>query len=192
MQAHREAFAYTGFIKDAGGLFVMFHNMLAGYNRQAALEYSNFWALRRNPQYYDYSDLGGDCTNFISQCIYAGSGVMNYNGDAGWYYRNGNDKAPAWTAARFLYPFLTGNFMGPGPYGMEADVSRIEAGDIVQLAFQDPGIFTHSLFVAACGSPATMDNIRINTHTYDRLNYPLIQYSWSGIRFIKILGVRIQ
>ena len=163
---------------------------LSTYNRQMAVEYANFWAFNRNPQYYDYSNLGGDCTNFISQCIYAGSGVMNYTRDIGWYYRNANDKAPAWTAARYLHPFLTRYTADPGPYGTEADVSQIEVGDIVQLAFQDTGTFTHSLFVVNCGSPAAIGNIRINTHTYDRLDYPLTNYFWSRIRFIRILGVR--
>ena len=46
------------------------------YNRQKCLEYANQWALSRNPKYYDYEKIGGDCTNFASQCIYAGSGVI--------------------------------------------------------------------------------------------------------------------
>ena len=48
------------------------------YNRANAVAYAKKWAYGRNPKYYDFSDLGGDCTNFASQCIYAGSGVMNY------------------------------------------------------------------------------------------------------------------
>ena len=48
------------------------------YDREAAVEYANKWAYGRNPRFYDFSQLGGDCTNFASQCIYAGSGIMNY------------------------------------------------------------------------------------------------------------------
>ena len=48
------------------------------YNRENAVAYAKKWAYGRNPKYYDFSDLGGDCTNFASQCIYAGSGIMNY------------------------------------------------------------------------------------------------------------------
>ena len=51
---------------------------LIPYNREKAIEYANTWAYGRNPAYYDYSNLGGDCTNFISQCLYAGGGIMNY------------------------------------------------------------------------------------------------------------------
>ncbi len=39
--------------------------------------YAHLWAYGRNPRYYDYEGIGGDCTNFASQCIYAGAGVMN-------------------------------------------------------------------------------------------------------------------
>ena len=56
------------------------------YNRANAVAYAKKWAYGRNPKYYDFSDLGGDCTNFASQCIYAGSGVMNYTPTYGWYY----------------------------------------------------------------------------------------------------------
>ena len=39
------------------------------YDRQKAVDYALTWALDRNPKFYDFSSLGGDCTNFISQCI---------------------------------------------------------------------------------------------------------------------------
>ncbi len=47
--------------------------------------YAHRWAYGRNPAFYDYEHLGGDCTNFASQCIYAGSGVMNFTPTFGWY-----------------------------------------------------------------------------------------------------------
>jgi len=37
---------------------------LQAYDRAAAVAYARKWALSRNPRYYDYEDLGGDCTNF--------------------------------------------------------------------------------------------------------------------------------
>ena len=41
-------------------------------------EYANKWAFSRNPKYYNFDNIGGDCTSFVSQCILAGSNVMNY------------------------------------------------------------------------------------------------------------------
>ena len=60
------------------------------YDRRAAVLYAHRWAYGRNPAFYDYEGLGGDCTNFASQCIYAGSGVMNFTPTFGWYYIDSN------------------------------------------------------------------------------------------------------
>ena len=76
---------------------------LLEYNRQAAYDYAKKWALGRNPAFYDFSAIGGDCTNFASQCIYAGAGVMNYTPTFGWFYRSANDRTPSWTGVEFLY-----------------------------------------------------------------------------------------
>ena len=66
------------------------------YDRLEAVIYAHRWAYGRNPAFYDYEEIGGDCTNYASQCIYAGTGVMNYTPTFGWYYINSNDKSPSW------------------------------------------------------------------------------------------------
>ena len=47
------------------------------YDRLEAVSYAHRWAYGRNPAFYDYEEIGGDCTNYASQCIYVGTGVMN-------------------------------------------------------------------------------------------------------------------
>lgn len=42
------------------------------YDRNKSVEYARKWALGRNPLYYNYDNIGGDCTNFISQCLFEG------------------------------------------------------------------------------------------------------------------------
>ena len=61
------------------------------YDRNSATEYAKKWAYLRNPKYYNFDPVGGDCTSFTSQCIYEGSKVMNYDKKNGWYYINGNN-----------------------------------------------------------------------------------------------------
>ena len=87
----------------------------SGYDRVRAVSYALKWALSRNPRYYDFENIGGDCTNFVSQCLYAGCRVMNYSGDDGWYYISPDDRAPAWTGVEFLNRFLLTN-KGPAVY----------------------------------------------------------------------------
>ena len=92
---------------------------LAPYDRAAAVMYAHRWAYGRNPQFYDYESLGGDCTNFASQCLYAGGGLMNYTPELGWFYINGSNKAPAWTGVQYLFQFLLrkGQSIGPVEIG---------------------------------------------------------------------------
>ena len=76
------------------------------YDRNSALAYTKKWALARNSKYYNFDAVGGDCTSFVSQCLFDGSKKMNYNE---WYYNNGYDKSPSWSGVEFLYNFLIKN-----------------------------------------------------------------------------------
>ena len=110
------------------------------YDRNATVDYAHRWAMGRNPAYYNYNGIGGDCTNFASQVIYSGSGVMNHS-TAGWYYNNGNNHSASWTSVEFLHEFLIRD-NGVGPFAREVDMGDILPGDIIQLSFI-PGRFGH-------------------------------------------------
>lgn len=155
-----------------------------GYNRQDALDYAEKWAFGRNPKYLDFEELGGDCTNFISQCIYAGCEIMNPSKDNGWYYYTSFDRAPAWTSVRFLYEFLTTN-ESVGPYAAEVDITGVEAGDIIQLGDSE-GLFYHSLIIVKL----TLENIYVAAHSFDAYMKPLSEYEFEAIRFLHIFGAR--
>lgn len=159
------------------------------YDRQKAVDYAHTWAYKRNPAYYDFEDIGGDCTNFASQCIYAGSGVMNHTPLYGWYYIDSNKRTPSWTGVNFLYNFLVSN-RETGPYAHLADVKDVKPGDIAQLSFTGGGVFHHSPVIVETGNPPKLDNILIATHTYDADYYPLTNFNWNEIRFLHITGVR--
>jgi hypothetical protein len=77
------------------------------YNRMRAVEYARTWALDRNPLFIDFTGIGGNCTNFVSQCVLAGSCVMNYTPDFGWYYVSAEDRAPAWSSVEYFFDFIT-------------------------------------------------------------------------------------
>lgn len=161
--------------------------MLLPYDRDAAVAYARKWGLARNPQYYDYDALGGDCTNFASQCLYAGSRVMNYKPTFGWYYIGPNNHSPSWTGVPYLYNFLT-RVSGIGPAGAEVLIARVEPGDISQFAGASPR-FSHTQVIVSVGDPPGLDNIRICAHTFDCLDRPLSTYHFQKIRFIHIKGV---
>ncbi|MEG2420195.1 MAG: amidase domain-containing protein [Oscillospiraceae bacterium] len=158
------------------------------YDREAAILYAHRWAYGRNPLYYNYDDIGGDCTNFSSQCLYAGTGVMNYTPDFGWYYLDANRKAPAWTGVPYFNQFMTRQPpTGPGPVMEKSDLAGIIPGDFIQLRFVE-NLFAHTVIVVAMGSPATPENTLIAAHSYDADFYPLSEYYAKELRFLHVLG----
>lgn len=157
------------------------------YNRTAVIEYARKWAYLRNPNYYNFDKVGGDCTSFVSQCIYAGSKVMNYDTNKGWYYKNGNNKSPSWSGVEFLYNFLVQN-KGVGPRGKKVEQNEIELGDIAQLSF-DGNKFAHTLVIVNIENANDLNKIYIASHTIDSFNKKISSYDFKKIRFVHINGV---
>ena len=142
------------------------------YKRDDSVKYAKKWAYLRNPKYYNYDAIGGDCTNFVSQCIYEGCKVMNYDKINGWYYKKAYDKSPSWTGVEFLYKFLINN-KGIGPFAKKCNIEDVEIGDIIQLSFD--GIkFSHTLFIVE----KIDNNIYVATHTFDSYGRNLNTYSY--------------
>lgn len=154
------------------------------YDRNAAVAYARQWALKRNPYFYDFQNIGGDCTNFASQCIYAGAKIMNYTPVFGWYYRSLDDRTASWTGVEYLYNFLTSN-TSVGPYGREVPQEEAEPGDVVQLGRAD-GDFYHTPVITR-----VYPEILVCAHTYDALDRPLSTYNFYTARFLHIDGVRV-
>jgi len=153
------------------------------FNRIAAISYAKKWALSRNPKYYNFDPVGGDCTSFVSQCLFAGSTKMNYNSKNGWFYKNGYNKSPSWSGVEYLYNFLINN-KSFGPRGKDVFQTEIEAGDIAQLSFSG-NKFEHSLFIL---DPLTLS---VAAHTYDVLGKKISEYTFAKVRFVHIVDVGI-
>jgi len=158
------------------------------YDRQAAVAYAHRWAYGRNPAFFDFSGIGGDCTNFASQCVFAGSGVMNFAPVYGWFYRSASDRTPSWTGVQFFYNFITAN-RGPGPFATETDISRMEIGDVVQLATLQQNYHHTPVIVAINGTPS-LETVLVAAHSNDADYRPLSGYAIRKIRFLHIEGVR--
>ncbi|MBE6910562.1 MAG: amidase [Ruminococcaceae bacterium] len=158
------------------------------YDRAAAVRYAHEWAYSRNPLYYDYENLGGDCTNFASQCIFAGSGVMDYTPTYGWYYLDANRKAPAWTGVPYLFNYLLRTHAAVGPAAQDVSLAALLPGDIVQLSF-DGARWAHSPVVVSVGEPRSYENVLVAAHTYDADYRPLATYEFALVRCLHIFGV---
>lgn len=148
------------------------------YDREAALRYAHKWAYERNPEYYDFDGLGGDCTNFVSQVLAAGGAEQNYSQN-GWYFNSINDRSPSWSGVNELYEFLVSEHdVGPG--ARVVDVSEAMAGDIVQLGSFENGYY-HSLIIV------DPENMLVAAHTVDSDYRPLSSYNYDYFRVLHVI-----
>lgn len=164
------------------------------YDRGRAVEYAKKWALSRNDLFYDFTGGGGNCTNFASQCVLAGSLVMNPTEIFGWYYVSIDNRAPAWTGVEEFYNFMCGlGDFAPknervGPFCTEVERERAEVGDVVQLA-NPMGEFYHSLVVSGFSEDG---DILVCAQSNDALDRPLSTYNYAVARFLHVEGVNVE
>ncbi len=156
------------------------------YRRERAREYAERWALSRNPLFYDYTGIGGNCTNFVSQSLYAGSCEMNFTPVYGWYYLSSTDRTASWTGVDYLYQFLVGN-TGVGPFAREVSEDELTVGDVIQLQNAE-GRYYHTLLVTGFGENTYL----VAAQSNDAYNRPLDSYEYSGARFLHIEGVGVE
>lgn len=159
--------------------------MIIEYDRKSASLYAEKWALSYNPNFYHFGGVGGDCTNYISQCLFAGNAKMNYDKINGWYYIDSNNRSASWTAVNYLEKFILNN-KGIGPFGHIASKATIEIGDLVQIR-QNPFRFNHTVII----TKIVGDKIYVCAHSNDTLNKLLTDYKYIELKYIKIDGIRV-
>lgn len=152
------------------------------YNRQKAIEYAFNFYNKRNPEYYAFDNLGGDCTNFICQCLHAGGIPMNYEKD-GWYYINLNNRSTSWSGVNEFYSFAINNRQ-KGAKAKETELSELMVGDVIQLG--NDSKFYHTLIVTKILFPKTFNNVYVAAHDRDAFDRVLNSYVFKKARFLHI------
>ena len=156
------------------------------YNRENAVAYARKYAFSQNSLFANFAGIGGNCTNFVSQAIYAGSCEMNYKPTFGWYFISLDEHSPSWTGVEYFYNFMIEN-TDVGPFGRVAAADEVEIGDVIQLARNEEGYY-HSLLVVGFDG----EDILVAAQTDNAYARPLSTYDYDYSRFIKILGVRME
>ena len=156
------------------------------YNRENAVAYARKYAFSQNSLFANFAGIGGNCTNFVSQCIYAGSCEMNYKPTFGWYYISLDERSPSWSGVEYFYNFIIEN-TDVGPFGRVATSDELENGDVIQLGRNDEG-FYHTLLVVGFDG----EDILVAAQTDNAYARPLSTYNYDFARYIKILGVRLE
>lgn len=156
------------------------------YDRHAAVQYAEHWWNSYNP---DYRVFEVDCTNYISQCLYAGGAPMRGAPvrDQGWWYQ-GDSWSLSWAVAHSLRWYLSGSTKGLKGKTVESPESLIP-GDVICYDFQGDGRWDHNTIVVAKdgeGMPlvnAHTDNSRNRYWSYEDSTAwtPNIQYKFFRI-----------
>lgn len=141
------------------------------YNRNKAKEYAERWWNDYNPRFRKFSV---DCTNFVSQCLYAGGFPMQDSGsrNRGWWYRGSggaNDSwSFSWSVAHSLHWYLAGGDT-PIPVWEVHRPEELAVGDVICYDWSGNGRWAHNTIVTGhdgTGAPL------VNAHTVNSRNRP--------------------
>ncbi|WP_442603014.1 amidase domain-containing protein [Paenibacillus sp. KN14-4R] len=121
------------------------------YSRDKVAQYAERWWDSYNPAYLKFEV---DCTNFVSQCLFAGGAPMNYTGkrDQGWWYvgKNYNQElwSFSWAVANALESYVPHS--NKGLRGKIVSSPReLDIGDMISYDWEGDGKYTHSTVVVA-------------------------------------------
>ncbi|WNQ12117.1 amidase domain-containing protein [Paenibacillus aurantius] len=137
---------------------------VAVYDREAAGRYADTWWNSYNPRFLHFEV---DCSNYVSQCLFAGGAPMNYTGkrEAGWWFQGRSGKQELWSFSWAVANSLR-LYLGGSRTGLRAetvtDPRRLKVGDVISYSWNGDGRFGHSTIVAgldANGMPL------VNAHT---------------------------
>lgn len=159
--------------------------MTKAYDREQAVSYARRWALGQNPDFFHFGGIGGDCTNFVSQCLLAGGGVMNFDEYYGWFYIDSARRSPSWASVEYLRRFLLTQSV-KGPFARLEGLQNLQIGDIIQLR-QNPLRFNHSVII----SKMEGGEIFVCAHSDNSLDRPLSSYKYLEATGLHIIGVQI-
>ena len=165
------------------------------YDRAAAVAYLDRYSHSRNPEWYNFTDEGGNCQNYASQALLAGGIPMDYDGEEQWKcYIEDPDYDPginedetaygrtrSWVNVGYFYNYAKYN-EGEG-LAAETDVNLYYAqpGDIIMVG--NAGL-SHTVMV----SKIVDGHILVDSNSIDMKDYPLEAYTYTNITLIKILG----
>ncbi|MCM1544082.1 MAG: amidase domain-containing protein, partial [Ruminococcus sp.] len=120
---------------------------LSGYSNYVAAQWAidhlhDSWSILEGQGYYDN---GGDCANFVSQCIYMGGmdmeNLWNY---AGYYAHYGTPTDGSWIRAHQLYNYVVSQ---GGISINNPSASQVSVGDLIFWKTTSDGRMHHSAIV---------------------------------------------
>lgn len=164
------------------------------YDARSAVRYALTYALNPNGNYRFFpsiGDGGGNCTNFISQCLKAGGAPFAYDAYSWWYRGRGgaSDKwTLSWSVAHSLYWTLKkrekSNVRGLKPVEVPS-IGMLSLGDLIQYENSN-GVIYHSAIITAMTVEGGQRMPLISQNTYNAVNITHIKPKAKKMHFMKI------
>lgn len=135
------------------------------YRREAAAAYAEQWWNAPNPAYHNFEV---NCTNYVSQCIFAGGAPMNYTGkrESGWWYKGRSNGQELWSYSWAVANGLQQYLRQPRSFGLRAESMSspldLMLGDVICYDWDGTGRFGHNTVVTAF-TPDGMPLVNANT-----------------------------
>lgn len=158
------------------------------YDRAAAYDYLMAYCGKRNPAWYAYDDVGGNCMNFGSQVLLAGGIPEDEKGDEEWYWDGQNDLDLSWINVGRFYDYCRDN----EGYGLVADTEAGyytgEVGDVLIVGFA--GDHRHTTVISHVVKDESGDTVDylISCNTTNYRDFPASAYYYTFHRLVKIYG----
>ncbi|MGG1638061.1 amidase domain-containing protein [Paenibacillus sp. FSL K6-3182] len=142
------------------------------YRRDLVAAYADRWWNEGNPAYELFEV---NCTNYVSQCIFAGNAPMNYTGkrETGWWYKGRNKGSEWWSYSWAVSNAITNYLTGSKTSGLRAEVvqsaDELQLGDVITYDWNGDHRFQHSTIVTAFdsfGMPLVNANTVSSRHRY--------------------------
>nr|WP_246427854.1 amidase domain-containing protein [Paenibacillus phyllosphaerae] len=142
------------------------------YRRDLAAAYADRWWNEANPAYENFEV---NCTNYVSQCVFAGQAPMNSTGrrDTGWWYKGRSGGRELWSYSWAVSNALQSYLAGSRRSGLRATVvesaGELALGDLILYDWSGDGRFQHSTVVTAfdsSGMPLVNANTVPSRHRY--------------------------
>jgi hypothetical protein len=162
---------FAGDGADGVNWYGTYHRGFA-YRRETAVAYAERWWSEPSPSYEPFEV---NCTNYVSQCLFAGQAPMNYTGrrETGWWYKgrvNGQERwSYSWAVADSLQRYLSHS----RSFGLRAEPVEspdlLRLGDVICYDWEGSGRFGHNTIVTAFapdGMPLVNSNTVSSRHRY--------------------------
>ena len=164
------------------------------YNREDAVAYLEQYYHSRNPEWFNYSETGGNCQNYASQALLAGGIPMDYFGEQQWkcYSNEGYEpeineeetpygRTKSWVNVGYFYDYCQNNEGS----GLVADVGvNIHYGQIGDIIIVGNGNLAHTMMI----SKVVDGHILVDSNSIDMKDMPIEAFTYPNVLLIKILG----